>query len=160
MKALFYFLRGPLFIFSLLLSRSFCYAQEVRQSRDLAIQRLQLKIIGSFLFGVNQGQIDIDSAVSLACEGERLSHTLFYDEIYDDGSHLPGKNLIEQGNVKDAISLINRLSGIERIKLLLQVGSYYLYKTGELKADMDLSYSLLLKAKHTSDSLGKNNSKI
>jgi len=90
-----------------------------------AMQRMLVKIVGTYLYNILQWQIDYDSSMVLACKGEGLSHSLFVNESFDDGSPLPGKELIESNNIPGAIQLLTTLRGENRIKLLLQLGGYF-----------------------------------
>jgi two-component sensor histidine kinase len=119
-----------------------------------AMQRLLIKIVGTYLYNTSQWQIDYDSSIVLACEGESLSHSLFVNESFDDGSPLPGKELIERKNISGAIQLLSTLRGEDRIKLLLQLGGYYLFKPGSDKRDMSNALNFLTEASRLSDSLG------
>lgn len=119
-----------------------------------AMQRLLIKIVGTYLYNVNQWQNDYDSSIVLACKGEGLSHSLFVNESFDDGSPLPGKDLIERKNISGAIQLLTTLRGEERIKLLLQLGGHFLFKPGSDKKDMSNAHIFLKEALALSDSFG------
>src|SRR5450432_167995 len=111
---------------------------------SLSMQRLQLKIVSSYAHGIYEGVIDEDSAIVLAGESEHLSPSLFYDEVYNvDGISLPGQSLIDRNDIQAAINLANHLNGVDKIKLQLQLGSYYMYKPGNKKTDMDSSLVFL-----------------
>jgi tetratricopeptide (TPR) repeat protein len=116
-----------------------------------AMQRLLIKMVGTHLYNIYQWQIDYDSSIVLACEGEGLSHSLIINESFDDGSPLPGKELIDRNNITGAIQLLTRLHGEERIKLLLQLGGYFLFKPGSDKRDMLNAYNYLMEASALSD---------
>src|SRR5258708_1092996 len=73
------------------------------------MQRLLIKMLGTHLYNINQWQFDYDSSIVLACKGEGLSHSLFVNESFEDGSPLPGEQLIEQNNIAGAITLLNSL---------------------------------------------------
>ncbi|HMH24063.1 MAG TPA: sensor histidine kinase [Puia sp.] len=108
------------------------------------MQRLQLKIVSSFAHGIYQGVIDEDSAVVLASESEHLRPSLFYDEVYNaDGGTLPGQSLIDRNDIRAAIGFGDHLNGDEKIKWQLQLGSYFMYKPGNSKSDMDSSLLFL-----------------
>jgi two-component system, sensor histidine kinase PdtaS len=93
---------------------------------SVAEQRLQLKLITSFVFFSMQGQLDMDSAAILVSEGEYLPYSLYYDEDY-----------------------ANRPAN--RIKELLEKGSYYLFKSGSNKIDLDNALPYLLSAKQEAE---------
>lgn len=89
-------------------------------------QRLQLKLTTSFAYFGMQGQLDMDSAAILVSEGEQLPYSLYYDEDYVTG---PNNN----------------------IKELLKRGSYFLFKSGTNKNDLDSALVLLLAAKQDAE---------
>lgn len=89
---------------------------------SIAKQRLQLKLITSYVYFSMQGQLDMDSAAIMVSEGENLPYSLYYDEDYVNG---PDNN----------------------IKELLKKGSYYLFKSGSYKRDLDSALPLLLSSK-------------
>jgi two-component system, sensor histidine kinase PdtaS len=119
-----------------------------------AMQRLLIKMVGTHLYNIYQWQIDYDSSIVLACEGEGLSHSLIVNESFDDGSPLPGKELIDRNNISGAIQLLTTLRGEDRIKLLLQLGGHFLFKPGSAKRDMSNAYNYLTEASALGDSLG------
>jgi two-component sensor histidine kinase len=121
---------------------------------DTATQRLLIKVVGTHLYNINQWQIDYDSSIVLACKGEDLSHALYRNESFDDGTGLPGSQLIEAGNIRGARNLLTTLQGTDRIKLLLELGAYYLFIPGYDKSDMNNAYFFLKNAQLLSDSTG------
>ncbi|HET7001073.1 MAG TPA: hypothetical protein VFI33_07180, partial [Puia sp.] len=118
------------------------------------MQRLLIKLLGTNLYNIFQWQIDYDSSIVLACQVEGLSHSLFVNESFDDGSPLPGKELIERKNIPSAIQLLANLHGADRIKLLLQLGGYFLFKPRSDKEDMSYARHYLTEALTLSDYLG------
>ncbi|HET7002909.1 MAG TPA: hypothetical protein VFI33_16400, partial [Puia sp.] len=118
-----------------------------------AMQRFLIKFAGNYVHNIYQWQIDYDSSIVLACECEGLNHSLFVSESFDDGSALPGKELIESKNIPAAIQLLTTLHGVERIKLLLQLGGYFLFKPGTDKEDMLNAHNYLTEALTLSDTL-------
>jgi hypothetical protein len=84
-------------------------ANQPQKKYDLRMQRLRLKIVSSFLWGIYQGQVSIDSAAALAAEVEEMDYSLFYDETYNDGSPLPGAGLIRSGQIAAADILLRQL---------------------------------------------------
>jgi two-component sensor histidine kinase len=93
---------------------------------SIAKQRLQLKLTTSFVYFSMQGKLDMDSAAIMVSEGEHLPYSLYYDEDYVNG---PGNN----------------------IKELLKKGSYYLFKSGSYKNDLDSALPYLVSAKIEAD---------
>ncbi|HEY4288529.1 MAG TPA: sensor histidine kinase [Puia sp.] len=87
-----------------------------------AMQRLQLNLTTSFVYFCMQGQLEMDSTAIMVSEGEHLPYSLYYDEDYSNG---PDNN----------------------IKKLLKKGSYFLFRSGSDKKDLDSALPLLLTAR-------------
>ena len=147
-----------IFLIPLFLIHKDCKSQNEVKNASLkynpAMQKLLIKIVGTYLYNIYQWQNDYDSSIVLACEGEGLSHSLFVNESFDDGSPLHGKELIERKNISGAIQLLTTLRGEDRIKLLLQLGGHFLFKPGSDKGDMSNAHNFLMEALTLSDSLG------
>ncbi len=111
---------------------------------DINKKRLLVQTSGLYLFASNQGQIDIDSAMLLSCIGQGLPRTFWYEEIYNkDNSILPGRDLLARDDLNAAKKLLSRLTGEDQLQLLLQISSYYLFKPGTVKEDLNQSYYFL-----------------
>ncbi|MBL0737671.1 sensor histidine kinase [Flavobacterium sp. GN10] len=113
---------------------SFC--QNETDKLKLQKDRLMLHNVAIYLRNVNQGSIDIDSAMILACKAHKLPYTLANDEGFNDGSNFPGNNLITNNYARGAELLLPRLNTTDQIKLALQIGSFYLFKAGAKKEDL------------------------
>src|ERR1700753_391878 len=103
---------GGVFIFCLFSLA--CCAQPggpIKYSRLMA--RLEVSLISSFAYSINQGAIDMDSAAALVCDREGLDRELYYEESYADGAMSP------------------------RIRSLLRLGAEYLFRPGIRPVDMD-----------------------
>ncbi|MDQ1165493.1 sensor histidine kinase [Flavobacterium sp. SORGH_AS_0622] len=111
---------------------------------DLPKKRLLLQLCSMYLYNANQGAIDADSSVVLAATAYKLPLMLAYDEGFSDKISI-GSDLIEKGNIYKAKTLLANLKGEEKIKLLLQLGSFYLFKSGAKPIDLQ-------SAKHYIDS--------
>ena len=126
-----------IFLIALFLIHQDCRSQNEVKNASMkynpAMQRLLIKMVGTYLYNIYQWQNDYDSSIVLACEGEGLSQSLFVNESFDDGSPLPGKELIERKNISGAIQLLTTLRGEDRIKLLLQLGGHFLLNLVRIK---------------------------
>lgn len=121
---------------------------------DIKKVRLLLKTTGNYIQAASQGTIDIDSAMVLACTANKVPISLAYDEGYNDGSYSPGCKLVDQNNINGALKVLADLEKTDRIKLLLQLGSHYLFKPFEKKEDLQEALSYIQKAIQLSDLLG------
>lgn len=95
---------------------------------DLKKKRLLIYTCSSYLYNSNQGQIDADSAVVLACKAYKLPVSLAYDEGFNDGTFLIGNEAITRGDITAAKQLFAKSKELNKIKLALQLGSFYLFK--------------------------------
>ncbi|MDQ6531146.1 histidine kinase dimerization/phosphoacceptor domain -containing protein [Flavobacterium sp. LHD-85] len=112
------------------------FSQNETDKLKLQKDRLMLHNVAIYLRNVNQGSIDIDSAMILACKAHKLPYTLANDEGFNDASNFPGNNLITNNYVRGAELLLPRLNTTDQIKLALQIGSFYLFKAGAKKDDL------------------------
>ncbi|MFB9079157.1 histidine kinase dimerization/phosphoacceptor domain -containing protein [Flavobacterium procerum] len=120
---------------------------------DLSKKRLLIQACSMYLFNANQGAIDVDSSVVVACKAYKLPVALAYDESFNDGSYLVGKELIDKGNVNSAKKLLIKTKGEEKIKLLLQLGNFYLFKPGTKPEDLQNAKTNIDDVVHTSHQL-------
>ncbi|MGE8339453.1 MAG: histidine kinase dimerization/phosphoacceptor domain -containing protein [Flavobacterium sp.] len=125
-------------IFLLLLTFFTTTTFSQNESNKLKLQkdRLMLHNVAIYLRNVNQGSIDIDSAMILASKAHKLPYTLANDEGFNDGSNFPGNNLITNNYARGAELLLPRLNTVDQIRLSLQIGSFYLFKAGAKKEDL------------------------
>ena len=103
---------------------------------DLKKKRLLIQACSIYLYNSNQGAIDVDSSVVVACKAYKLPVSLAYDEGFNDGSKLIGSDLIDKGNISAAKHLLTQSKNEERIKLLFQLGNFYLFKPGTKPKDL------------------------
>ncbi|PBI90114.1 Blue-light-activated histidine kinase 2 [Flavobacterium sp. ACN2] len=112
------------------------FSQNESNKLKLKKDRLMLHNVAIYLRNVNQGSIDIDSAMILASKAHKLPYTLANDEGFNDGSNFPGNNLITNNYARGAELLLPRLNTVDQIRLSLQIGSFYLFKAGAKKDDL------------------------
>lgn len=103
---------------------------------DLPKKRLLIQSCSMYLFNANQGAIDPDSSVVVACKAYKLPVSLSYNEGFYDGTKLIGSDLIDKGDINSAQKLLAKTKAEDRIKLLLQLGSFYLFKPGSKPEDL------------------------
>ncbi|WP_332368418.1 hypothetical protein [Spirosoma telluris] len=104
---------------------------------DVARQRLLIRITAQYIHTISQGQIDMDSAIRIPCKVYQLSPLLAYNEGYNaDGKLSAGTRLLDAGRVAEAKALLNKQRQEARLQLLLDLGSYYVFKPGSEKADL------------------------
>lgn len=108
-----------------------------KEDYDTKSKRLLIKFTGVYIYGINQGHIDQDSAMVIASAANKIPVSLSYDEGFNDGSNFPGKEMVDQNNITAALKILAKLQKTDRVKLLLQLGSHYLFKPGNKKEDLE-----------------------
>ena len=103
---------------------------------DIKKKRLLIKITGVYIYSINQGNIDIDSAMVLACSANKVPVSLSYDEGYNDGEYLLESEIVDNNNITPELKILANSQKTDRVKLLLQLGSHYLFKPGNKKEDL------------------------
>lgn len=126
-----------LFLFTI---KSVSQDQIAGNKLQLQKTRLMIENMGIYVHSSNQGLIDIDSAMILVCKANKIPYTLVNDEGYNDGYYFPGNDLISNGNIGGAKKLLPKLELVNQIKLTLQLGSFYLFKPGTKKTDLDNAF--------------------
>jgi two-component sensor histidine kinase len=122
--------------------------QSVAASYDIGRLRLLLQMTSLHLFTSNQGLIDLDSAVIVACGLQNRRMSLAYDEGFNpSGGRLPGDSLPERRTIARTIQQMNSTSGRNRIILQLQLGIHFLFKAGDDSLDMAQARNYLSLAK-------------
>ncbi|GAB4018435.1 hypothetical protein GCM10028773_18100 [Spirosoma koreense] len=106
---------------------------------DVARQRLLIRITAQYIHTISQGQIDMDSAIRIPCNVYQLSPLLAYNEGFSDGDGKPsmGTRLLDAGRIAEAKALLSKQRQQARLRLLLESGSYFVFKPGNEKADLD-----------------------
>ncbi|MFD2941219.1 tetratricopeptide repeat-containing sensor histidine kinase [Flavobacterium notoginsengisoli] len=120
---------------------------------DLPKKRLLIQACSMYLFNANQGAIDADSSVVVACKAYKLPVSLAYDEGFNDGSYLIGKDLIEKGNINSVTKLLAKTKGEDKVKLSLQLGNFYLFKPSTKPDDLQNAKIYIDEAIRTSNQL-------
>jgi uncharacterized membrane protein YciS (DUF1049 family) len=110
---------------------------------DVKKKRLLIQFCTSFLYATNQGKIDEDSATVLAVKIYKLPLSLSYDEGFYDGNNtvLVGNDLLDKGDILAFNKILAKSKDVNRIKLLLQLGSFYLFKPGTKPNDLQNALS-------------------
>ena len=128
---------GTLFLIALFAYSTQAQPPDTSGYRDVAKQRLLIRITAQYLQTISQGQIDMDSAVRISCNVYKLSPSLAYNEGYSDGLPSAGTRLLDAGKVKEAKALLAKLHNSARIRLLVELGSHFVFKSGTLKTDVN-----------------------
>ncbi|WP_173003126.1 sensor histidine kinase [Chitinophaga sp. SYP-B3965] len=109
---------------------------------------------GNFIHSVSQGEIDTDSANLLACRMYGLPRLLPYDEGFSDGVTSPTSKLIDAGKIAIVTNVLNYTEGENKLRILLELGAYYLFKPGNEKKDLDSALLFIQRAQALSVETG------
>lgn len=121
---------------------------------DSKKQHLLIKLSGMVVYSSNQGQIDLDSSMIIACQAQNLSRLLVFDENLQEGLYTAGRIALEKNDPASAEAILFKLKNKEQQDLLmLELAGFYLYKPGTEKSDLDEAYKYLAHAKALSDSI-------
>jgi two-component sensor histidine kinase len=126
----------------------------IKNNYDIKKNRLLIKATAMYIHSVNQGFIDMDSAVVLACTANKFPVSMSFDEGYNDGGYLPGGKMVDENNIDTAKDILKQLKKNDKIRLLLHLGSHYLFKTGEKKEDLQQSLFFIQQAIELSNAIG------
>ncbi|TDE10752.1 sensor histidine kinase [Dyadobacter psychrotolerans] len=130
-------------------------SEKVVDQYDISNKRLLAISTGINLYMMCQGQIDLDSAMLLSCDAYKFSRLLPYNEGYDNGRISSGQSLIDSGLIEKAKLQFNRLAGDDQIRLAIQLGTYYLFKPGTVRTDLDQSLRYIRQAQRLAIRSGK-----
>ncbi|MBE8725939.1 sensor histidine kinase [Flavobacterium hungaricum] len=131
MKSLYVFCFAIAFAF-----QSFAQNTSALKQYDLKKKRLLIQSASMYLYNANQGAIDVDSAVVIVCKAYKLPLSLACDEGFNDGKPLIGNDLIHNGTIDSAKKLLAKSRNEDRLKLLLQLSNFYLFKPGSRPEDL------------------------
>jgi two-component sensor histidine kinase len=120
--------------------------QSPQSSYDMLKQRLLVAGTGNFIYNESQGQIDRDSANLFACRMYGYNRLLPYNEGFSDGVISPTSKLIDAGKIEVITNLLNYTEGLNKMRILLELGAYYLFKPGSQKKDMDSAWLFIQQA--------------
>ncbi|KQT35795.1 hypothetical protein ASG22_01890 [Chryseobacterium sp. Leaf405] len=130
------------------------YAQNSAGNKyNIKKNRLLVKATAMYINSVNQGFVDMDSAMVLACTANKFPASIAYDEGYNDGSNFEGGKMVDQNNINAALQILQKSKKQDQIKLLLQLGSHYLFKSEEKKEDLEKAFFYIKKAIALSNAL-------
>ncbi|WP_289665481.1 sensor histidine kinase [Flavobacterium panacagri] len=120
---------------------------------NLPKKRLLIQACSMYLFNANQGAIDVDSSVVLACKAYKIPVSLAYDEGFNNGSYIIGKDLIEKEDTNSVKKLLPKTKNEDRILLSLQLANFYLFKPGTKLEDLQNAKIYIDDALRTSNQL-------
>jgi two-component sensor histidine kinase len=134
--------RGALFaVFFFLICVPKIQAQDVYNTPpdyySVPMKRMLAKAVGTFIYQIAQGQLDADSAMSMACKIYNINRLLPYNEGFDGDQSTRGMILINSRKIDQAIKELPSLKGDDKLRRYLELVCYYLFKPGSVKSDLD-----------------------
>ncbi len=107
---------------------------------------------GKFIYVNSQGQIDQDSAIQLSCRIYGLGRLFPYDEDFQGSVFAKYISLIDAGDITKVRAELNTLR--DKVPVLLLLGSWYLFKAGSEKTDLDKAENYITDAVRLSRKAG------
>ncbi|MFH6950818.1 histidine kinase dimerization/phosphoacceptor domain -containing protein [Flavobacterium sp. FlaQc-51] len=142
------------YLFLFISLQNFAQTSTSTANYDLKKKRLLFQFCTTFLYATNQGKIDEDSSAVLTTKAYNLPLSLSYDEGYNpNASTIIGSDFIEKGNINAAIKLLGQSKGSDKIILLLELGSFYLFRPGTKPEDIQNAFKYINEALQTSNEL-------
>jgi len=108
---------------------------------NVAMKRLLAQYVGNYINQVTQGQLNLDSATSMACQIYHINRLLPYNAGFDGDQTTQGMELINSGQLVKARDQLVSLKGDYKIRRLFELSSYYLFKPQNDKSDLDSAKS-------------------
>ncbi|QEM03759.1 hypothetical protein DIU31_009625 [Mucilaginibacter rubeus] len=127
------------------------YAQTSRLSSEK--QQLWLQLSLNFYTVVKEGQVDQDSSLVLVSRKGRLSRWTVITDGFSDDIAKEDNKWIDTRQTRQAVKILGTLHGIDHVKLLVLLGSYYAFQPGYSQNDRDSAQYFLSKAKQESEAL-------
>jgi two-component sensor histidine kinase len=92
-------------------------------------QRLNLWLSSTYILVVKEGQIDIDSCLSVASRSLGLSKISILGEGVDDPELFKESEWIQRGDVSTGIRLLSQLKDKRHVEGLILLGAYYAFES-------------------------------
>jgi two-component sensor histidine kinase len=106
---------------------------------SVPMKRMLVQSLGNYINQVTQGELDLDSATLIGCQMYKINRLLPYNEGFDGNQTTPGMILINSGKIDQARKELPLLKGDDKIRRCLELSSYFLFKPGHLKTNLDNS---------------------
>ncbi len=127
---------------------------QIWNNYSTAQKRLLVTATAQFLYTVSQGQLDKDSSILYSCHTYGTGRLFPYKDGFVTEWTSPGTQLIEAGNIAQATQLLGKLKAEEKMRLLIELGIYYLFKTGAVASDLDSAHFFTEQAIQLSSTAG------
>lgn len=122
---------------------------------------LLLKLGQYYLSKPGEQQSDLDSAMLFAKQAHTFSQSLLqYKSGLYESAFLIGNIFLERQDVGAAIAMITKTQDTSRVKLLNLIGAHFVFKPGEIVADLDSAALFLLQGKNLIKSLDNNDLRV
>jgi len=143
-------IQALLFLFFLLLP-VLSKAQPSKLNPDKQLLLLQLSL--NYYTVVKEGSVDQDSSLLIVSKKDHLSRWPVITEGFGDNIAISNEQWIDKRDTKPATNQLATLHGINHVKLLVLLGSYYAFQPGYHQKDRDSAMYFLSKAKQESEAL-------
>lgn len=125
--------------------------------RDTTAVLLLLQIDHYYLAKLSSTDRILDSALLLSKQAAQLARELQFSKGYDEAVFMMAWAYILKNDFSSAIALMNTTQGEVKARILIRLGESYLFRLGELPANLDTCYTFINAALDVSNNL-KNSS--
>lgn len=116
------------------------------------IARYQIKLSRFYLYNKSDTKRNLDSAYFFALAAAETSKSGHAPEGNKESRTTLAEVLLRKGATKAALSLTSGMDELTKARMLINAGSYFIYKRGEHKGDLDTAFSFLMQAKNIAGS--------
>ncbi|NQX40919.1 Two-component sensor histidine kinase, contains HisKA and HATPase domains [Pedobacter steynii] len=110
------------------------------------IARYQIKLSRFYLYNKQDTKQNLDSAYFFAIAATEAGKSA--PAVNKDSRITLADVLVRKGLTKSAIALSSGMDELTKSRMLINAGSYFLYKMAEYKRDLDTAFNFLLQAKN------------
>ena len=128
-----------------------------RNKQDTTAVLLLLQIDHFYLARLSLNNHNLDSALLLSKQAAELARSLQYKTGLNEAVCMMASAYILKKDFRSAIALMNTTEGEVKVRILVRLGEEYLFRLGELPANLDTCYTFIQAAIDVSNKL-KNSS--
>lgn len=107
----------------------------------------QIKLSRFYLYNKSDTRQNLDSAYFFALAATESSKNEHGPEGSKESRTVLSEVLLRKGATKAALAQTSGMDGLTKARMLINAGSYFVYKRGEHKGDLDTAFSFLQQAK-------------
>ena len=104
---------------------------------SFAQKKLLVRSTERFINLITQDNLDRDSVTIMACRITGIPFLTAHSAAYENESLSAGTALVNAGKIQEASQLLKNLKGDEKLQLTIDLATWFVYKEGDNKTDLD-----------------------